>query len=239
MFTAASLSKIAAFLESTLTMATVSQEPLGSFSVQFIQRISLQQRKQQLLPQPILLENEWAFLYDRYIGPGHSVKDYAAAVKLIGTANTVQRFWSYYNNIPSVEKLGPGISYHLMRKGVLPLWEDPANVNGGHLAIKVARKHCERTWLFILLAVIGEQFLSTITEPDEICGASVSIRKNDAVISLWNRRTEQVNVSKFSALVRKILAEIQILDISYKVHKNEEHFVKQGSNRESMQSPHC
>jgi len=223
-------------------MATIfMNDPVRSFSsVNFIENIKLQKQKQQIFPIQLYLENEWVFFYDRYPGPGLSVEEYMASVKQIGSVNTVQKFWNYFNNLPPVEKLGPRTSYHLMKKGILPLWEDPANEKGGHLAIKVSRRDSDRTWLYALLAVIGEQLIAITKEPDEICGVSVSIRKTEAIISIWNSRAEMVNLKMLEQCVRYLLPGIQIQEFSYKVHRQEEHFM-QGfvPSQESRKSPHC
>jgi hypothetical protein len=65
-------------------------------------------------------------------------------------------------------------------------------------------------WLQVLLASIGEQFLS-----DALCGASVSVRKNESVISLWNNSLESVDLPKVEALIRVILSGVAILEVSF------------------------
>eukprot|EP01118_Nematostelium_gracile_P006610 TRINITY_DN2125_c0_g1_i1.p1 TRINITY_DN2125_c0_g1~~TRINITY_DN2125_c0_g1_i1.p1 ORF type:complete len:124 (-),score=31.88 TRINITY_DN2125_c0_g1_i1:117-488(-) len=119
-----------------------------------------------------------------------------------------------------------------MKAGVLPLWEDPSNVNGGHLAIKVSLKDSEKAWLFSILAVIGEQFDDILAAKDDICGVSISKRKTEAVISIWNSRADLVNISKWKSSLKSLLKGVHFMDISYKVHKTEEHF----STRSSCQS---
>ena len=71
---------------------------------------------------PIPLENSWCWWYDKYIGPGKSPEEYAAAVKLLGTVSTVQEFWRWYNNLPPIDHIVPGSSLHLHKKGIKPLW---------------------------------------------------------------------------------------------------------------------
>ncbi len=39
---------------------------------------------------PLLLENGWAFWYDKYIGPGRTVEEYAAALHNLGGFGSVQ-----------------------------------------------------------------------------------------------------------------------------------------------------
>lgn len=51
-------------------------------------------------------------------------------------------------------------------------------------------------WLYTILAMIGEQF----DEGDELCGAVVSIRKNQEKLALWTKTASneaaQVSIAK-------------------------------------------
>lgn len=51
-----------------------------------------------------------------------------------------QDFWNCYNNLPPVEKLKPKSSYHLMKAGVRPLWEDPENERGGFWVLRIRKE---------------------------------------------------------------------------------------------------
>jgi len=110
------------------------------------------------ITRPLLLEDGWSFWYDKYIGPGRPVEDYAAALRNLGSFGTVEEFWSYYNNLPSPMQLRPGNSMHLMKLGVVPLWEDPVNARGGSFSVRVPKNQTAKAWLYVLLAAIGEQF---------------------------------------------------------------------------------
>jgi hypothetical protein len=50
-----------------------------------------------------------------------------------------QDFWKCYNNLPPIEKLRFKSSFHLMKSGISPLWEDPKNANGGFWAMRVRK----------------------------------------------------------------------------------------------------
>jgi len=154
------------------------------------------------------------------------VEHYATSLKQLGSVKTVQSFWSYFNNIPASSQLFPRMSYHLMKKGILPLWEDPNNIDGGHISVKIARKDTDRAWLILILAVIGEQFDSITNEEDDICGISVSIRRNESVISLWNSRVDNIDIPKLQCHIFSLLDGIYIQEIAYHVHKQEEHLSK-------------
>lgn len=177
-----------------------------------------------MVDQPIPLENEWVFWFDRYLGPGLSVEQYEASLKPLGSFYTVQDFWKYYNNIPSVEQLGPRTSYHVMKKGIRPLWEDEHNIFGGNLSFKIPKNDTPEVWLRFLLALIGEQPSLVLKEGDEICGISVSVRKTESLISIWNKRAELIDIEKLESLIRLLISNVDFPKGSYRVHRNEDDF---------------
>jgi len=155
---------------------------------------------------PVPLENCWSFWYDKYPGPNLSPKDYEEALHLIGAFDTVQGFWSYYNNLPEVAQIQMSCSMHLMKSGIRPLWEDDGNSRGGHLVYKVKKQQVNLIWRQILLNVIGEQFDPVLDKKDDICGASVSARKGDeAVVSLWNKEKDLFDLRSIDNHIHNIL----------------------------------
>ena len=50
---------------------------------------------------------------------------------------------------------------------------------------------CACVWTLKLLAILGEQFIVG----NEICGAVISIRSNEDIISLWNRTASDTAVT--------------------------------------------
>jgi hypothetical protein len=96
------------------------------------------------------------FLNDTWILYDHEKSnndDYEKSTRILGNFNTVFGFWTYYNGLPLPSKLfyqtGIGKPYYdndngtrevssisLFRKGILPKWEDPKNINGGEFALR-------------------------------------------------------------------------------------------------------
>jgi len=178
------------------------------------------------LHEPVMLENKWTLWFDRYLGPGLSVEEYQASLKKLGTFNTIQDFWKWFNNIPSAENLPARTSYHIMKEGIRPLWEDSANVEGGSLSVKLSKNQTNYVWLQLILGVIGEQFSQILAEEDDICGLSISMRKDESVITLWNKKAIVLNINRVSSLINRLLPRAQYSFLSYKVHKNEINFSK-------------
>ncbi|CAF2962116.1 unnamed protein product [Rotaria sp. Silwood2] len=86
-------------------------------------RHSLSLNKEKVAP----LATKWTFWLDSQKPKFTSKEDYEAGLQIIFAVETVQEFWSVYNNIPAPSRLSNRVSYHLMRRNRKPLWEDREN----------------------------------------------------------------------------------------------------------------
>jgi len=195
-------------------------------SEEFSPRSEWGEEIQEELVKPIYLESSWTFWYDKYPGPGLTAEQYAGAMRKIATVNNVQDFWGIFNNLPGLDTIPNKSSYHLMKNGSLPLWEDQANINGGNFSFKIKRNDATHVWLIMLLNVIGEQFHDVLYKDDDIQGISVNMRAgNEAAIYFWNKNAQFVNSSPIINRIKHVLQGVILLqDITYRVHTEEVNF---------------
>lgn len=170
------------------------------------------------LEEPVQLENTWSFWHDKYIGPAQSVEEYEASLHKLCTFTTIQDFWKNFNNLPAVDKLKVKSSFHLMKAGIRPIWEDPENANGGFWAMRVRREDTEHTWKELVLAAIGEQFGPVLSNEDDICGVTVSLRQYDNIIEVWNANAS-ANVNAVLARIKSIVPNVEFRNPFYKAHR--------------------
>ncbi|GAB2210424.1 hypothetical protein Droror1_Dr00015690 [Drosera rotundifolia] len=90
---------------------------------------------------------------------------------------------SLYNNIHHPSKLAAGADFHCFKHKIEPKWEDPICANGGKWTIPFNRGKSDTSWLYTLLAMIGEQF----DYGSEICGVVVNVRNRQEKIALWTK----------------------------------------------------
>ena len=133
------------------------------------------------------LQSGWAFWYMRRQGAGARQESYEQSIKPLGVAfKSAEAFWGHYSWIKRAageDRMAGSTDLHMFRAGVKPMWEDPGNRFGGKFVVRVRKGLAPRYWEEILCAIVGEQF----GVGDEICGAVLSLRFQEDIISLWTR----------------------------------------------------
>ncbi|KAK7443237.1 hypothetical protein VKT23_015835 [Stygiomarasmius scandens] len=134
--------------------------------------------------------------------------DYEAGLTVIGSFDTVEAFCRYFNWLKPPSKLERNSNYHLFKSGIKPMWEDPANANGGKwvLTMKNNPGLLDRCWSWVAMALVGEELEE---DSDEICGAVVSLRSKVDRIQVWTRKKD--DVEKLNSIGKKL---VKLLDVS-------------------------
>ena len=171
------------------------------------------------LPGETKLHAKWTIWYDnpRLADPD---KDWKDNLSNCGTFETIEEFWRIYNNLKPASQLAVNSNYHVFRAGVIPMWEDPTNKNGGKFVLTIPKKdsksgRCDEWWLFTVLAIIGE---TIDMDGNEVCGAVVSIRKNQDRIALWLKSNDKDRCTKVGARWKKCL-EMNRTILKFQEHK--------------------
>ncbi|KAI8148859.1 translation initiation factor eIF 4e-like domain-containing protein [Fennellomyces sp. T-0311] len=164
------------------------------------------------------LHNSWTLWFDNP-GKKANAQSWSQNLKEIVTVETVEDFWGVYNNIAKVNHLESNSNYHFFKKGIRPEWEDPANANGGKFGIQFPRNRTgdqiNDYWLYLLLAMIGEQF----AHEHEVCGAVISVRKVFFRVALWIRSSERNETTeKIGAQIKEFLNVAPNLAIEFTPH---------------------
>ncbi|KAL9452295.1 hypothetical protein AB3S75_008141 [Citrus x aurantiifolia] len=135
-----------------------------------------------VMQQPHPLEHSWTFWFDNPFAKSKQAT-WGSSMRSIYTFSSVEEFWSLYNNIHHPSKLAVGADFYCFKNKIEPKWEDPVCANGGKWTVIFHKGKSDTSWLYTLLAMIGEQF----DHGDEICGAVVNVRARQEKISLWTK----------------------------------------------------
>ena len=138
-------------------------------------------------------------------------------LQLIGTFATCEQFWQIYSHLVRPGDLNSHSDFHMFKKGIKPLWEDEANRYGGKWIVRLRKGLSSRCWENLVMAMLGEQFMVG----EEICGAVVSIRYQEDILSVWNRTANDTGVTnRIRDTFRRVLNLPPGTTIEYKAHND-------------------
>lgn len=81
----------------------------------------------------------------------------------------------------------------IMRKGIKPTWEDPANAKGGCFSFKVSNKNVADFWRKTSYTLIGESITSNKEFQKSINGITISPKKNFCIVKIWTKTGKYQN----------------------------------------------
>ncbi|KAF9269055.1 translation initiation factor eIF4e [Marasmius fiardii PR-910] len=177
------------------------------------------------------LKNTWVFWFRQHRAPGNKITNYEEGIKKISSLSSVESFWSLWTHLTPPSSLQPTTDYLVFHSGIRrPVWEDPLNITGGKWIIRLKKGVADRIWEDLVLAILGEQFDECRQSSDEtgddsnavarswedssdsgsefpeICGATISVRQSEDIVSLWNRVESDVKVrERIRDTMRKVL----------------------------------
>nr|CAB3241798.1 eukaryotic translation initiation factor 4E type 3 [Phallusia mammillata] len=169
------------------------------------------------------LNTPWTLWLDRSV-PNLTVTEYEANLRKIYTVSTVESFWGVFNHVPAPSNLMARYSYHWMRNNIRPVWEDSVNANGGMWKLRCHKLCTDSVWNELLMACIGEQFAQYVNPGDDIIGLSVSVRKNDDLVQLWNRESINAEECKVLKRVEELVPNVTFETSFYKPHQKHRAF---------------
>ncbi len=150
--------------------------------------------------------------------PSTNTNPYENSIKQIAKVSTVEEFWTIYNHLSRPNNLPTTTDYHFFRHGIKPTWEDPSNTKGGKWIVRLKKGLASRYWEEIILALIGCQFHGI--PHGEVCGAVVSIRYSEDIVSVWNKTASDREVTeRLRDCIKKILHLPSFVHMEYKPHE--------------------
>eukprot|EP01113_Clastostelium_recurvatum_P017659 TRINITY_DN2081_c0_g1_i1.p1 TRINITY_DN2081_c0_g1~~TRINITY_DN2081_c0_g1_i1.p1 ORF type:complete len:275 (-),score=81.22 TRINITY_DN2081_c0_g1_i1:47-871(-) len=180
------------------------------------------------------LQYDYTLWFNRRVQGARTQENYEKNIKKIGSFATVEEFWEYYSHMIRPNDLPNTSDFHLFKSGIKPMWEDDANRSGGKWIVRLRKGQATKYWEDLVLAVIGEQF----DVGPEICGAVVSIRYQEDIISLWNRTsTDHETKLRLQAALKRVL---RLDDSARMEYKNHDASIRDNSsfrNAETVTSP--
>ena len=210
------------------TTGSNAQQPTISQTVSALSKLRQMQRPQSAassspLASPQItdtvhpLRATWC-LWWLHRSPGSRIKDYETAMKRIGAFSSVEDFFAIYAHLRRIDELPIISDYHLFKAGVKPTYEDPANAGGGKWQLRLKKGLSARLWEDLVFAMIGDQFFEFGDE--EICGAVMSVRAGEDVLSVWNKSATNGALNlKIRQAIKRVLGLGEDVQMEYVSHE--------------------
>ena len=142
----------------------------------------------------------------------HDIDWTVQSYKELFTFSSVEETIAVCETLP--EKMINNCMLFLMRKGILPMWEDPKNRKGGCFSYKVPNKMVVSVWRNLSYILVGESLTSDRKLLANINGITISPKKNFCIIKIWLANYDYQNpsviheipgISAFGCLFKKHL----------------------------------
>lgn len=163
------------------------------------------------------LQSAYCLWYSRKSSGKSHQATFDQNLQLIGSFATCEQFWKLFSHLVRPGDLNSHSDFHLFKKGIKPLWEDEANRYGGKWIVRLRKGLASRCWENLVMAMLGEQFMVG----EEICGAVVSIRYQEDILSVWNKTANDTGVTnRIRDTFRRVLNLPPGTTIEYKAHND-------------------
>ncbi|KAL9632318.1 MAG: hypothetical protein Q9164_005392 [Protoblastenia rupestris] len=149
-----------------------------------------------------------------YRPPTSKYSDYEKSTIPLAHFSSAEAFWAVYAHLKRPSTLPAVSDYHIFKKGIRPVWEDEENKKGGKWIIRLKKGVSDWYWEDLLLAMVGDQFAEA---GEEVCGAVLSVRSGEDVLSVWTRIDGGRNI-KIRETIKRLLAFPPDTTIVWKSH---------------------
>merc|ERR1719244_1544479 len=137
------------------------------------------------------LQTPWTLYWmnKQYLRTNSSEEAYLSNLPKLGTFNSIESFWRHYCHLQRPSQLRDNFNIAVFRANLVPASE--TFPTGGAWIIKISRRESflDGLWEELLMATIGENFLTP-----ELVGILLSIRREAAMITVWNRDNSKNDV---------------------------------------------
>jgi hypothetical protein len=144
---------------------------------------------------PAYLNDLWTLYFHDPSDMDWNVKSY----KRLSNISSIEEFWEHH--LCYIDRVHQGM-FFLMREHVFPCWDDPNNIEGGCMSIKVLKENMNTFWNDICIKILGETLLVDEHRHEwaKITGISTSPKKHFCIIKIWLMDASLSDKNKFNLL---------------------------------------
>jgi len=146
------------------------------------------------------LKNTWSL----YAHLPHDNNWSQNSYKLIYKFENIEEIISIINYLP--ETLIKNCMLFIMKDNILPMWEDPKNINGGCFSYKVINKYVCDVWRDLTYLLVGDTLSSNNNFNKNITGITISPKKNFCIIKVWISNCDYQNPNIIDSNIKNLVS---------------------------------
>jgi len=128
-------------------------------------------------------------------------KEFFEKIIKIGDVANINEFWEIFQHMKKPSQCQVGSDYHLFKRGIVPMWEDNMNKDGGKLSILLTWKYVDIIWEEVAFNFCK----GLLPYYDNINGIVISTRPKYIVMSFWVKTRNYHTVEKMRNALSYIL----------------------------------
>ena len=130
------------------------------------------------------LENKWTLWTHLPHDTDWTTKSY----KNVHTMTSVEETIALMESLPEV--LVVNCMLFIMKEGIIPVWEDTHNRNGGCFSYKIGNKNVYTIWKELSYMLTGKTLSTNRAFVESINGITISPKKSFCIIKIWLSTTD-------------------------------------------------
>lgn len=119
-------------------------------------------------------------------------KEFFEKIIKIADVENISEFWEVFQHLRKPNQCPIGTDYHVFKKGIIPMWEDERNKNGGKLSVLLTWKFANVIWEEITFNFAK----GLLPHFEYINGIVISMRPKFLVLSFWIKTNTSTVVEK-------------------------------------------
>eukprot|EP01091_Cochliopodium_minus_P019655 TRINITY_DN8337_c0_g1_i1.p1 TRINITY_DN8337_c0_g1~~TRINITY_DN8337_c0_g1_i1.p1 ORF type:complete len:368 (-),score=69.82 TRINITY_DN8337_c0_g1_i1:122-1225(-) len=192
---------------SSLNFSSISIDDIDSVS-----RLSLPISKR-IINSDKMLSDKWVV----WLNTSNDNREFCEKFEKVFEFDTMNKFHTEWSDmILKSKKLVKDTKICVFRNGVMPLWEDEKNKEGGKFSIGLSNSSMEKTleyWFTLITGMTCERFSGC----SKILGSVLTIRTWGTVMSMWNSQSSDMKqIYKIKKKIKKIF---ELSKVKYHPHK--------------------
>ena len=126
------------------------------------------------------------------LGPKEKEQEFFEKIIKIADVSNIQEFWEVFQHLQKPSQCPVGSDYHIFKKGIVPMWEDKLNKDGGKLSVLLTWKYANVLWEEVTFNFAK----GLLPYYDYINGIVISTRPKFLALSFWIKCANTAMVEK-------------------------------------------